>query len=94
MSVVPRITERTEQMAAAIYAALDAIDAYAATVVDIAETERASSDPNRALIKRMEQFSLRASAMTAALEDQVLDHLNFCTDRLFSIGPTERGEFI
>lgn len=94
MSVVPRMTERTEAMAEGIYAALEAIDAYAATVIEIAEQEKAGPSPNQALVKRMEQFAMRAAAMTSAIEDEVLDHLNFCTDRLFSIGPTERGEFI
>jgi len=42
----------------------------------------------------MEQFSSRADSMVLAIEDGVLDHLNFCADRVFSVDLAERGEFI
>jgi hypothetical protein len=94
VSASERLTAKTKTMTDAVYAALDAIDAYAATAAEIAAEQEASGTPNMALVKRMGQFVLRAESMTAAIEDDVLDHLNFCNDRLFSIALTERGEFI
>ena len=89
-----RVSEQTEAMTDAVYAALDAIDGYMATVASVVSEQRSEDEPNEMLIKRMQQFTTRAEAMVAAIEDQVLDHLNFCNDRLFSVEMTERGEFI
>lgn len=89
-----RLTGKTQAMADAIYAALDAIDAYRDETAAIAAEQEASGEPNAMLVKRMGQFVSRAETMVRIIEDQVLDHLNFCTDRLFSVGPSEQGEFI
>ncbi len=89
-----RVSMATEQMSDAIYAALDAIDAYIDTVTHVASEQRDSADPNTQLIKRMGQFEQRARAMTTTIEDDVLTHLNFCTDRLFSVKTAEEGTFI
>ncbi len=89
-----RVAEATATMTDAIYAALDAIDGYLGTVNGVVAEQEAIAEPNGSLIKRMQQFAGRAAAMTAIIEDQVLDHLNFCTDRLFSVELAERGEFI
>lgn len=94
MSATERLTPVTRAMTDAVYAALEAIDAYTSTVSSIAEEQAASADPNMKLIKRMEQFRSRAEEMVQIIENEVLDHLNFCNDRLFSIDATERGEFI
>ena len=89
-----RVSMATEQMSDAIYAALDAIDAYVDTVTHVASEQRDAAEPNTALIKRMGQFEQRARAMTSIIEDEVLTHLNFCTDRLFSVKTAEEGTFI
>jgi hypothetical protein len=89
-----RVAMATEQMSDAIYAALDAIDGYLDTVTHVAAEQRDATEPNAQLIKRMEQFEKRANAMTSIIEDDVLTHLNFCTDRLFSVKSAEEGEFI
>ena len=89
-----RVAMATEEMSDAIYAALDAIDGYLDTVTHVASEQRESAEPNEQLIKRMEQFEKRARAMTSTIEDEVLTHLNFCTDRLFSVKSAEEGEFI
>jgi hypothetical protein len=46
------------------------------------------------LVKRIEQFKQRGEAMVSILEDQVLAHLVFCVDRLFSVKMAEDGSFI
>lgn len=94
VSAHERVTMATEQMSDSVYATLDAIDAYIDTVTHVASEQRASGDPNTKLIKRMEQFEKRARAMTSVMEDDVLTHLNFCTDRLFSVKTAEEGDFI
>jgi hypothetical protein len=94
VSAHERVTMATEQMSDAIYAALEAIDAYVATVTHVASEQEASDDPNTQLVKRMRQFEGRARDMTKIIEDQVLTHLNFCTDRLFSVKSAEEGTFI
>lgn len=89
-----RVAMATEQLSDAIYAALDAIDGYLDTVTHIASAQREAVEPNEKLIKRMEQFEKRAREMTSVIEDEVLTHLNFCTDRLFSVKSAEEGDFI
>ncbi len=89
-----RVAMATEQMSDAIYAALDAIDGYLDTVTHVASEQRSAAEPNEQLIKRMEQFEKRARQMTSVIEDEVLTHLNFCTDRLFSVKSAEEGDFI
>ena len=89
-----RVAMATEQMSDAVYAALDAIDGYLDTVTHVASDQRAVTEPNEKLIKRMEQFETRARQMTSIIEDEVLTHLNFCTDRLFSVKSAEEGDFI
>ena len=89
-----RVAMATEQMSDAIYAALDAIDGYLDTVTHVASEQREAAEPNTTLIKRMEQFEQRARSMTSVIEDEVLSHLNFCTDRLFSVKTAEEGDFI
>jgi hypothetical protein len=81
-------------MEAAIYGALDAIDAYRATLEDVIGEQEASGEPNEMLVKRMRQFQDRADKMTKAIEDEVLTVLMFCLDRLFSVKMAEDGEFI
>jgi hypothetical protein len=46
------------------------------------------------LVKRMAQFAKKAETMTSIIEDDVLAHLMFCLDRLFSVEMAENGEFI
>lgn len=89
-----RVAEATKAMTDAVYAALDAIDGYRETVNGVVTEQETTAEPNGSLIKRMQQFAGRAEAMTGIIEDQVLDHLNFCNDRLFSVELAERGEFI
>lgn len=94
LSAYDRVSAATESMSEAIHAALDALDAYTAIVDEVAREQRDSAEPNTKLIKRMEQFSARAEAMTRIIEDDVLTELNHCTDRLFSVKTAEQGEFI
>lgn len=94
VSAYDRVSVKTEEMSDAIYAALEAIDAYSEEVAAVAADQRESVDPNHGVIHRMEQFEKRAAAMTKLIEDEVLTHLNFCTDRLFSVKTAEAGEFI
>lgn len=94
LNAYDRVSAATESMDEAIHAALEALDAYAAIVDDVVREQRESPEPNAKLIKRMEQFSVRAEAMTRSIEDDVLTELNHCTDRLFSVKTVEQGEFI
>ncbi len=94
MTAHQRVTDTTRQMTEAVYVALDAIDAYLETVRGVIAEQETLDEPNQQLVKRMDQFAARAEAMTRIVEDQVLDHLNFCNDRLFSVEMAERGEFI
>lgn len=94
LSAYDRVSAATESMSEAIHAALEALDAYTAIVDEVAREQRESPEPNTKLIKRMEQFSARAEAMTRIIEDDVLTELNHCTDRLFSVKTAEQGEFI
>jgi len=94
VSVHERVTAATGEMSDAIYAALDAIDAYREVVESVAAQAAGMDEPNVQLGKRMGQFSARARSMVTAIEDSVLTDLNFCTDRLFSVETAERGEFI
>ncbi len=96
MAVKPHelITEKTKAMEAAIYAALGAIDAYGAAARQVIADQEALADPNEMLVKRMAQFASRADTMTSIIEDDVLSHLMFCLDRLFSVEMAENGEFI
>lgn len=84
-----RVAMATEQMSDAIYAALDAIDGYLDTVTHIASEQRETTEPNETLITRMDQFEIRAREMTSVLEDEVLNHLSFCTNRLSSVKAAE-----
>lgn len=94
VTVHERVAEKTEAMSDAVYAALDAIDAYIETVEAVASEQGSVEETNIGLVKRMNQFSKRANAMNDAIEEHVLDHLNFCTDRLFSVDLAEKGEFV
>lgn len=89
-----RITEKTKDMETAIYGALSSLDTYLETVAELIAEQEASSEPNEMLVKRMEQFQQRGEAMVTILEDQVLAHLMFCLDRLFSVKTAEDGAFI
>lgn len=89
-----RVKESSDAMSDAIYAALDAIDVFKATADEIAAEQGDEEEANIGLVKRMKQFSTRATAMVATIEDRVLDDLNFCMDRVFSVELAERGEFI
>jgi hypothetical protein len=96
MAVRPHehITEKTKDMETAIYGALSSIDAYLETLSDLLAEQEALSEPNEMLVKRIEQFKQRGEAMVSILEDQVLAHLVFCVDRLFSVKMAEDGSFI
>lgn len=89
-----QVAEVTDTMTNALYAALEAIDAYKAGIEKVIEEQSEMDEPNSGVIKRMKQFVSRAESMNEIIEDQVLDHLNFCNDRVFSVGLAERGEFI
>jgi uncharacterized protein YuzB (UPF0349 family) len=88
------MAEKTEAMESAVYAALSAIDSYAAAARQVIAAEEATGDPNEMLVKRMVQFATKADTMTSIIEDDVLTHLMFCLDRLFSVEMAENGEFI
>jgi hypothetical protein len=88
------IAEKTQQMEAAIYAALAGIDAYGAAARQVIADQQGLAEPNEMLVKRMAQFVSRAETMTSIIEDDVLSHLMFCIDRLFSVEMAENGEFI
>jgi len=89
-----RINEKTKDMETAIYGALSSIDTYIETVAELIAEQEALSEPNEMLVKRMKQFKQRGEAMVTILEDQVLAHLMFCLDRLFSVKAAEDGTFI
>jgi hypothetical protein len=86
--------EKTTAMESAIYAALAAIDDYAAATSHVISEQESLAEPNEMLVKRMQQFQGKAAAMTSLIEDDVLAHLMFCLDRLFSVEMAENGEFI
>ena len=88
------IAEKTKAMESAIYAALAAIDDYAAAAQQVVDDQQVLAEPNEMLVKRMAQFVKKAETMTGIIEDEVLAHLMFCLDRLFSVEMAENGEFI
>lgn len=88
------MAEKTQAMEAAVYTALSAIDDYAAAARQVIAAEEATGAPNEMLVKRMAQFAAKADTMTSIIEDDVLAHLMFCLDRLFSVEMAENGEFI
>lgn len=88
------IGEKTRAMESAIYAALAAIDDYAAAARQVIAEQQDQPEPNEMLVKRMAQFAKKADTMTGIIEDEVLAHLMFCLDRLFSVEMAENGEFI
>jgi hypothetical protein len=88
------IGEKTRAMEGAVYAALGAIDDYAAAARQVISEQQQLEEPNDMLVKRMAQFADKADAMTGIIEDEVLAHLMFCLDRLFSVEMAENGEFI
>ena len=88
------MAEKTRAMESAIYAALSAIDDYAAAALQVIADQEATGEPNEMLVKRMAQFAKKAETMTSIIEDDVLAHLMFCLDRLFSVEMAENGEFI
>ena len=96
MAVKPHelIAGKTQEMEAAIYAALAGIDAYGAAARQVIADQQSLAEPNEMLVKRMAQFASRADTMTSIIEDDVLSHLMFCLDRLFSVEMAENGEFI
>jgi hypothetical protein len=81
-------------MESAIYGALDALDAYRETCLEIITEQEASGDPNQMLVKRLRQLAGKADIMTKTIEDDVLAELMFCLDRLFSVKTAEEGTFI
>lgn len=94
LSAFERISAASEAMSDAIYAALDAIDAYGETAAAIAEEYGSGENANEKVVHRMRQFEKLAAAMTTTIEDDVLDDLNWATDRLFSVQLAEDGTFI
>ena len=89
-----RLAEQTERMETAIYAALDSLDSYRATVDELLAEQSDALQPNVALQKRLGQFRAKATTMTTTIEDDVLTNLLFCVDRLFTVEPTENGKFL
>lgn len=89
-----RIEERTKEMEGAIYLALDSIDAYLGVIREILDEEESSTLPNPALVGRLRQFQNHGETMVRIIEDDVLGHLMFCLDRLFSVRMAEDEKFI
>lgn len=96
MAVKPHelMAGKTEAMESAVYSALSAIDDYVAAARQVIADEEATGEPNEMLVKRMAQFANKGRTMTSIIEDDVLAHLVFCLDRLFSVEMAENGEFI
>lgn len=94
VSAYEQVAAKTQAMESAIYAALDAIDAYSDTIGQLRAELESAAEPNAKLIKRLGQFLDRAQSMTRTVEDEVVTDLLFCVDRLFSVDLAERGEFI
>lgn len=94
MTAYEQLKPRTEALEAAVYAALDACDAYREVVVTHLAAEEAEPDPNPMVVKRLRQFEKKADAITQIIEDDVITELLFCIDRLAMLELAERGEFI
>ena len=94
LSEYEQVAEATKNMEAAIYGALDAVDAYRDLLASLIEGQESSAQTNEKLVKRYQQFLKRADLMTSHLEDDVVDDLLFCLHRLFTVELTERDEFI
>lgn len=94
MSVYERVAEKTEAMSSAVYAALDAIDAYGEEMRLLLDEQEASGDPNPMLVSRLGQFATRSDTMARLIEDEVVTEMLFCLDRLFSVKTAEEGTFI
>jgi len=94
MTVHEQVSEKTDLMEEAIYAALEAIDDYRATIERLIGDQESSAEPNEMLDKRLHQFAGKAETMTRIVEDEVVTELLFCIDRLFAVELAERGEFI
>ncbi len=94
MTIHDDVKARTEALEAAVYSALEACDAYRDTVAGHLEDLGGHDRPNEMVVKRLRQFQARADAMIRIIEDDVLDELLFCIDRLAMFDLAERGRFI
>ena len=94
MTVHEQVAEVTSGMEQAVYAAMDAVDAYVDTIRRLLAEQGALEEPNEMLVKRFKQFINRGETMTTMLEDDVLTEMLFCVHRLFAVDLAEKGEFI
>ena len=94
LSEYEQVAEATKNMEAAIYGALEAVDAYRDLLLSLVEGQEASAQTNEKLVKRYQQFLKRADSMISHLEDDVVDDLLVCLHRLFTVELIERNEFI
>ena len=94
LSEYEQVAEATKEMEAAIYGALDAVDAYRDLLASLIEGQQSSAQTNEKLVSRYQQFLKRADSMTSQLEDGVVDDLLVCLHRLFTVDLIERDEFI
>ncbi len=94
MTIYEDLKPKTDALEAAVYAALDACDAYREAVVTHLAAEESKPDPNAMVVKRLRQFDKRSDTITRIVEDDVITELLFCIDRLAMLELAERGEFI
>jgi len=88
------VKAHTEPVEAGFYALLGRLDEYRELLERFVVEENSSDEPNRALVKRFEQFLGKAGAMAQILEDEVLSEMLWLIDRLHAVKDTEEGTFI
>ncbi len=94
LNAMSRITEKTEAMTDAVYAALDALDALIEEATAVRNEALALDEPNEKVAGRMKQYIARCEAMITLIEDEITPDTSWLTDRLFSIETAETGEFL
>jgi hypothetical protein len=85
---------KTRELEDAVYAALDACDAYLETVRAHLAAETSKPEPNAAVVKRLKMFEKKASAMVTVIEDDAITEMLSLIDRLHALGDAELGIFI
>lgn len=93
MSAYERARPAAAELERAFYAALDAADAYAALLDELAAEEDAKPEPNAELLRRFRHQRRETAELVAALEATPLEVLLRILDRVLMIKHTEEGRF-
>ena len=94
MSAYERAKPAADELERAFYAALEAVDGYAALMDALAAEEEAKPEPNAELVRRFRHQRREAGELVAALEGAPLEAMLRLLDRVLMIKHTEEGRFV